>query len=83
MPNAKASRGCWVPPPQHIVQLRVSLRYIKPPIWRRVLVPDNWLLGDLHPVLVAVMGWGGYAPERFDLEAVNRRLQPRTARKSK
>lgn len=23
-------------------------------------MPDNWLLGDLHPVLVAVMGWGGY-----------------------
>jgi len=65
MPKAKASREFSVPLPKHTFQLRVSLRYIKPPIWRRVLVPDNWLLGDLHPVLVAVMGWGGYHMHAF------------------
>jgi hypothetical protein len=65
MPKLKARRGIWVPPPQYIYQLRVSLRYIKPPIWRRVLVPDDWLLGELHPVLVAVMGWYGYHMHAF------------------
>lgn len=65
MPKAKATRGFWVPGPQNTYQLKVSLRYIKPPIWRRVLVPDNWLLGDLHPVLVSVMGWGGYHLHAF------------------
>lgn len=65
MPKTKASRGVWAPPPQSVFQLRVSLRYIKPPIWRRVLVPDNWRLGELHPVLVAVMGWGGYHLHAF------------------
>lgn len=65
MPKAKSSREHWVPPPRFIYQLRVALRYIKPPIWRRVLVPDNWLLGDLHPVLVATMGWGGYHLHAF------------------
>lgn len=65
MPKANASRGFWVPPPQHIFQLRVTLRYIKPPVWRRFLVPDNWLLGDLHPVLVTVMGWAGYHMHAF------------------
>ena len=46
-------------------QLRIAVRYIKPPIWRRVLVPDNWLLGDLHPLFVRVMGWGGYHLHAF------------------
>jgi len=65
MSKSKARRGFWAPPPRCIYQLRVSLRSIKPPIWRRVLVPDNWLLGDLHPVLVAAMGWGGYHMHAF------------------
>jgi hypothetical protein len=65
MPKAKASRGRWVPPPSKIFQLRVALRYIKPAIWRRFLVADNLLLGDLHPVLVAVIGWGGYHMHAF------------------
>ncbi len=26
---------------------------------------DDWLLGDLHPVLVATMGWGGYHMHAF------------------
>jgi len=38
---------------------------IKRPIWRRLLVPDDWLLGDLHPVWVAAMGWGGYHMHAF------------------
>jgi hypothetical protein len=54
-----------MPPPRSILQLRIALRYIKPPIWRRILVPDNWRLGDLHPVFVTVMGWGGYHMHAF------------------
>ena len=65
MPKGKACRKFRVPPPQNTFQLRVSLRYIKPPIWRRLLVPDDWLLGDLNPVLVAAMGWGGYHMHAF------------------
>ena len=65
MAKARATRGVWTPPPRSIFQLRIALRYIKPPIWRRVLVRDNWLLGDLHPVLVRVMGWGGYHMHAF------------------
>jgi hypothetical protein len=65
MPKKKSSRGFRASSPQKILQLRIALRYIKPPIWRRVLVPDNWQLGELHPVLVAVMGWGGYHMHAF------------------
>jgi hypothetical protein len=59
MAKAKTPRGIWTPPPRTIYQLRIALRYIKPPIWRRILVPDNWLLGDLHHVLIPIMGWVG------------------------
>jgi hypothetical protein len=65
MPRAKSSRGVWTPPATNIFQLRIALRYIQPPIWRRVLVPDNWLLGDLHPLFVTVMGWAGYHMHQF------------------
>ena len=46
-----------IPPPTAIYQLKITLKDIKPPIWRRVLVPDNFLLGDLHIVIQQVMGW--------------------------
>jgi hypothetical protein len=65
MTRTKASHGLRTPSPRYIYQLRVALRYIQPPIWRRVLVPDNWPLGNLHPVLVVVMGWGGYHLHAF------------------
>jgi len=43
--------------PQSIYQLKVTLKDIKPPIWRRFLVPDNLTLGTFHVVLQIVMGW--------------------------
>lgn len=65
MSKSRAPRGVWVPSPKNTLQLRIALRYLQPPIWRRVCVPDNWLLGDLHPVLACVMGWGGYHMHAF------------------
>jgi hypothetical protein len=65
MAKARKARGIWVPPPESVFQLRIALRYIKPPIWRRVLVPDNWVLGDLHHLFVPVMGWAGYHMHQF------------------
>ncbi|QNN23300.1 plasmid pRiA4b ORF-3 family protein [Planctomycetales bacterium ZRK34] len=40
-----------------IYQLRVSLKYTKPPIWRRVAVPSNITLGQLHEIIQIAMGW--------------------------
>lgn len=39
------------------IQFKVQLRYIRPPIWRRVVLPDNATLGDLHQVIQVAMGW--------------------------
>jgi hypothetical protein len=53
----KRNRGRWIGPAKNTLQLKVTLSYIRPPIWRRVLVPDNFSLGDLHWVLQTTMGW--------------------------
>jgi hypothetical protein len=50
-----AKKKIWVP--QEIYQLKVTLRYTKPPIWRRLLVPASMTLEGLHDVLQAAMGW--------------------------
>ena len=38
-------------------QLKIALDRIKPPIWRRLLVPADIALDDLHGVFQAAMGW--------------------------
>jgi hypothetical protein len=50
-----AKKKIWIP--QEIYQLKVTLRYTKPPIWRRLLVPAGLTLEVLHDVLQLSMGW--------------------------
>jgi hypothetical protein len=40
------------------VQLKVALRYAKPPVWRSVQLPLT-ALGDLHAAIQVLFGWGG------------------------
>ncbi len=42
---------------REIYQLKVSLIESKPQIWRRLLVPANTKLSDLHKILQTAMGW--------------------------
>lgn len=44
-------------PQRKVVLIHVSLAEIDPPIWRRLLLPSNWSLAKLHPVLQAAFGW--------------------------
>jgi hypothetical protein len=66
--------------PESIYQLKVTLRDSKPPIWRRLQVPADIALSDLHWVLQIAMGWTNshlhqfiigeeyYTDPRFELE---------------
>lgn len=40
-----------------IYQLKLTLKHIRPPIWRRVDVPSDIKLGKLHQVIQIAMGW--------------------------
>lgn len=40
-----------------IYQIKVTLRHVAPPVWRRIEVPADIKLGKLHHVLQTVMGW--------------------------
>jgi hypothetical protein len=42
-----------------VAQLKVALSHVRPPIWRRVLVPATATLGDLHEVIQVLFGWDG------------------------
>ena len=43
--------------PQEIYQIKITLLGTSPPIWRRLLVPANLTLEELHDVLQLAMGW--------------------------
>ena len=40
-----------------IYQIQIALKGSKPKIWRRVLVPSDLLLPDLHAIIQTSMGW--------------------------
>jgi hypothetical protein len=44
-------------PATAIYQLKITLKDFRPPIWRRVLVPDNFTLAALDVVIQISMGW--------------------------
>ena len=41
----------------HILQFKITLKDIKPPVWRRFRVEDSMTFRDLHLVLQTLMGW--------------------------
>ncbi len=51
-------------------QLKVSLKGLIPPIWRRVQVPGNINLCELHRILQLVMGWGNYHRYQFIIDGI-------------
>jgi len=40
-----------------LLQFKLTLTGIRPPIWRRILVPEGLSLSGLHDVIQEVMGW--------------------------
>jgi hypothetical protein len=50
-----------------VYQLKVTLREIDPPIWRRIEVWDDTTLTQLHRILQIVMGWEDYHLHEFHI----------------
>ena len=49
------------------LQIKINLRDIRPPVWRRVVVPADITLGQLHRVIQNAMGWWDYHLHAFDI----------------
>ena len=47
------------------VQLRVTLAEIEPLVWRRLVLPGTWHLGQLHLVIQAAFNWWDYHLHEF------------------
>lgn len=43
---------------QAIYQIKITLNDTKPPVWRRLIVPEAIALNELHHVIQIAMGWG-------------------------
>jgi len=48
-------------------RLKVKLRSVKPPVWRRIVVRSEMTLEELSSVLEAAMGWHGGHLHVFDI----------------
>src|SRR5881409_3260942 len=82
MPTEQKSSG------NEIYQIKVTLLRTVPPVWRRLLVPSDITLSNLHDLLQLAMGWtdshlheflfrgqcyGPTGPERRVAEAIDER----------
>jgi Plasmid pRiA4b ORF-3-like protein len=51
--------------------IKVSLRYMKPPIWRRLQVPSTTSLAELHDIIQVAMGWYDCHLHQFEVNGVH------------
>ncbi len=52
---------------ESVFVFKISLRRIRPQIWRRVRVPGNRSLYDLHRIIQDSMGWDDYHMHEFNI----------------
>lgn len=58
------------PAPEHIFQIKVTLKHSKPPIWRRFFMVSSDTLADLHLTLQIIMGWQDAHLHEFEKDGV-------------
>jgi hypothetical protein len=65
--GAPEFRAVEMPDPASLV-LKIELDGVEPPVWRRVAVPSNIHLDELHNVINRAMGWDGWHLYEFEDE---------------
>jgi len=50
-----------------VFQFKITLKGIKPPIWRRIQVPEIYTFWDLHVAIQDAMGWDDYHFHEFEM----------------
>ncbi len=55
-------------PSLSVYQLKITLQHIRPPIWRRVLVPNTMSLDELHDTIQHAMGWYDSHLHEFEID---------------
>jgi len=51
----------------YVYQFKITLEDIKPPIWRRIQVPETYTFWDLHVAIQDAMGWKDYHLHEFEM----------------
>lgn len=50
-----------------VYQFKITLKRIKPPIWRRIQVPETYTFWDLHVAIQDAMGWTDTHLHHFEI----------------
>jgi len=50
-----------------VYQFKITLEDAKPPIWRRIQVPETYTFWDLHVAIQDAMGWSDYHLHEFGM----------------
>lgn len=51
-----------------VYQFKITLKETKPPIWRRIQVPETYSFWDLHVAIQDAMGWGDAHLHLFNIK---------------
>ena len=51
---------------EKILQIKITLKGSKPPVWRRIQVSSGTLLPNLHKIIQTVMGWTNSHLHQFE-----------------
>lgn len=60
-----------------IYQFKITLWDIRPPIWRRIQVPETYTFWDLHVAIQDAMGWADYHLHEFEIASLQSRGKAR------
>ena len=60
-------RTPWVFKQPNALQIRITLADIEPAVWRRLVVPWTWHLGQLHLAIQAAFNWWNYHLHEFNI----------------